>query len=82
MMSILEPVWGKAGRGGADGLPGVHRRVVSHIPDKGQVTVRYYGLYGNAHRGKVRKAQPDKHPFIIVEEENPKVPHQGWPGPR
>jgi hypothetical protein len=24
-------------------------RVTSHIPDKGQVTVRYYGLYANAH---------------------------------
>jgi len=31
-------------------------RVTSHIPDKGQVTVRYYGLYVNAHRGKVKKA--------------------------
>jgi hypothetical protein len=30
-------------------------RVTSHIPDKGQVTVRYYGLYANAHRGKVKK---------------------------
>jgi len=30
-------------------------RVTSQIPDKGQVTVRYYGLYANAHRGKVRK---------------------------
>ena len=29
-------------------------RVTSHIPDKGQVTVRYYGLYANAHMGKVR----------------------------
>jgi len=28
-------------------------RVTSHIPDKGQVTVRYYGLYANAHRGMV-----------------------------
>jgi hypothetical protein len=27
-------------------------RVVPHIPDKGQVTVRYYGLYANAHRGE------------------------------
>jgi len=27
-------------------------RVTSHIPDKGQVTVRYYGLYDNAHRGE------------------------------
>jgi len=52
-------------------------RVTSHIPDKGQVTVRYYGLYANAHRGKVRKAQPDKHPFIIVEEANPRVPRRG-----
>jgi hypothetical protein len=24
-------------------------RVTSHIPDKGQVMVRYYGLYVNAH---------------------------------
>jgi len=31
-------------------------RVTSHIPDKGQVTVRYYDLYANAHRGKVWKA--------------------------
>ena len=31
-------------------------RVTCHIPDKGQVMVRYYGLYANAHRGKVRKA--------------------------
>jgi len=53
-------------------------RVTSHIPDKGQVTVRYYGLYANAHRGKVRKAQPDKHPFIIIEEESPRIPRRGW----
>ena len=24
-------------------------RVTSHIPDKGQVMVRYFGLYANAH---------------------------------
>lgn len=30
-------------------------RVTSHIPDKGLVTVRYYGVYANAYRGKVRK---------------------------
>jgi hypothetical protein len=29
-------------------------RVTSHIPDKDQVMVRYYGLYANAHRGKTR----------------------------
>ena len=53
-------------------------RVTSHIPDKGQVTIRYFGLYANAHRGKVRKGQPDKHPFIIVEEESPRIPRRGW----
>ena len=26
-------------------------RVTSHIPDKGEVTVRYLGLYSNARRG-------------------------------
>ena len=30
-------------------------RVTSHIPDKGQVMVRYYGLYSNAHRGNIFK---------------------------
>ena len=53
-------------------------RVTSHIPDKGQVTVRYFGLYANAHRGKMRKRQPDKHPFIIVEEERARIPRRGW----
>jgi len=30
-------------------------RVTSHIPDKGQVMLRDYGLYANAHRGKNNK---------------------------
>ena len=29
--------------------------VTSHIPDKGQVMIRYYGLYANAHQGKSGK---------------------------
>jgi hypothetical protein len=37
-------------------------RVTSHIPDKGQVTVRFYGLYANAHRGKVKK--PNLPPYL------------------
>jgi hypothetical protein len=44
-------------------------RVTSHIPDKGQVTVRYYGIYANAHRGKVKKASQAAFPLPIVEEE-------------
>ena len=52
-------------------------RVTSHIPDKGQVMVRYYGLYVNAHRGKVRKA--DRVPVLLgmVEEEPRLVPSKG-----
>jgi hypothetical protein len=53
-------------------------RVTSHIPDKGQVTVRYYGLYANAHRGKVRKASLGPFPLRIVEEELRPIPSKGW----
>ena len=52
--------------------------MTSHIPDKGQVTVRYYGLYANAHRGKVRKASLAPSPLRIVEEELKPVPSKGW----
>ncbi|MGZ5469215.1 MAG: transposase, partial [Candidatus Aminicenantales bacterium] len=53
-------------------------RVTSHIPDKGQVMVRYYGLYANAHRGKVRKA--GLNPFVLrmAEEDARPVPSKGW----
>ena len=34
-------------------------RLTSHIPDKGQVMVRYYGLYADANRGKMRKISAD-----------------------
>jgi hypothetical protein len=43
-------------------------RVTSHIPDKGQVTVRYYGLYANAHQGKIKKASLAAFPLRIVED--------------
>jgi len=53
-------------------------RVTSHIPDKGQVMIRYYGLYSNAHRGKVRKAGADPFCPPIIEEEPLFVPTRGW----
>jgi len=53
-------------------------RVTSHIPDKGQVMVPYYGLYSNAHRGKIQKAQQAANPFLIFEQEEPFVPSKGW----
>ena len=43
-------------------------RVISLIPDKGQVTARYYGLYANAHRGKIKKARLAAFPLRIVDD--------------
>ena len=53
--------------------------VTSHIPDKGQVMVRYYGLSANAHRGKVRKVGQTGFPMRMAEEEIPRRPSKGWP---
>ena len=53
-------------------------RVTSHIPDKGQVMIRYYGLYSNAHRGRKRKAENDSLHPPIIKEELPYVPRKGW----
>ena len=52
-------------------------RVTSHIADKGQVMVRYYGLYSNAHRGKMRKREVDPSRPLIIEDEQ-YVPSKGW----
>ncbi len=53
-------------------------RVTSHIPDKGQVMVRYYGLYANAHRGKVRRAAQNPLVLRLVEEDLLRIPSKGW----
>jgi hypothetical protein len=53
-------------------------RVTSHIPDKGQVTIRYYGLYANAHRGKIKKASLAAFPLRIVEDKLRCIPAKGW----
>ncbi len=53
-------------------------RVTSHIPDKGQVMIRYYGLYANAHRGKKRKTGEDPSPPPIIDDEVSFVPSKGW----
>jgi hypothetical protein len=53
-------------------------RTTSHIPDKVQVTVRYYGLCARAHRGKVRKASLAPFPLRMVEDElRPSSPRAG-----
>jgi len=53
-------------------------RVTSHIPDKGQVMVRYYGLYANAHRGKVSKANRVPVALGMIAEEPLPVLSKGW----
>jgi hypothetical protein len=53
-------------------------RVTSHIPDKGQVMVRYYGLYASAHWGKVRKASLNPLVLWIAEENLQRLPSKGW----
>jgi hypothetical protein len=40
--------------------------------------VRYFGLYANAHRGKVRKSEEASGKLIIIEEESRKIPCRGW----
>jgi len=56
-------------------------RVTSHIPDKGQVMIRYYGLYANAHRGKKRKTGDEPSPPPIIDDEVSFVPSSlpSWP---
>ena len=51
-------------------------RVTSLTPDKGQVMVRYYGLYANAHRGKALKSGGSAHKLSIMECS--KSPRRGW----
>jgi len=53
-------------------------RVTSHIPEKGQVMIRYYGLYANAHRGKKKKAGVDPSCPPIIEDEASFIPSSGW----
>jgi len=53
-------------------------RVTSHIPDKGQVMIRYHGLYANAHRGKKRKTGEDPSHPPIIDDEVSFVPSKGW----
>jgi hypothetical protein len=53
-------------------------RVTSHIPDKGQVMIRYYGLYASAHRGKKRLSGESQTSLQIMQAEVPGRPRKGW----
>jgi len=43
-----------------------------------QAMVRYYGLYANAHRGKIKKASLAAFPLRIVEDELRRIPSNDW----
>ena len=43
-----------------------------------QLIVRYYGLYTNAHRGKVKKASLSPSALRLVDEAPKRIPSEGW----
>ena len=44
--------------------------LVSHIPDRGGQTVRYYGCYSNVTRGRLKKEEIEPE-FHIIEDDSP-----------
>jgi len=51
----------------------------SHIPDRGEQMVRYYGYYSNVCRGRQQKEDQDGLiPYIIEQEENSKQYRKNW----
>jgi|GEM_PF-2588346 len=53
-------------------------RITTHIPDKGQVMVRYYGLYSNAHRGMMRKRGRAASAMPVLAPTPPEKASPGW----
>jgi hypothetical protein len=53
-------------------------RLISQIPDKGQVMFRYYGLYANAQWGKLKKTSTVALALRMVEEEPKPIPSKAW----
>ena len=51
----------------------------SHIPNRGEHMVRYYGYYSNVARGKRKtEARDDLIPFILDPVENNKALRKNW----
>ena len=51
----------------------------SHVPNKGEQMVRYYGYYSNANRGRRKKAlADDQTPYILEPELSPKEFRRSW----
>ena len=56
-------------------------RLTAHIPDKGQVMIRYYSLYSNAHRGKERKRARTGPVPSITQPPPARMASSGWREP-
>ena len=51
----------------------------SHIPNRGEQMVRYYGYYSNVARGKRKEAETDDAiPCILEPEVNSKIFRKNW----
>jgi hypothetical protein len=51
----------------------------SHVPNKGEQTVRYYGHYSNVSRGHRKRARTDDLiPYILEPELSPKEFRKNW----
>jgi len=56
-------------------------QLVTHIPNKGEQMVRYYGFYSNKSRGLRKKAGTDDAvPALIESEVSPKEFRKNWAG--
>jgi hypothetical protein len=51
--------------------------LVSHIPDRGGQTVRYYGYYSNFTRGRLKKESVEPE-FHIIEDDSPGGLNKSW----
>jgi hypothetical protein len=50
----------------------------SHIPDRGEQRVRYYGYYRNVSRGKRKETEDDGTPGILEADKSPKEYRKKW----
>ena len=51
----------------------------SHVPNKGEQMVRYYGYYSNVSRGKRQKENQDGHiPYILEQEGSKEEYRKNW----
>jgi hypothetical protein len=51
----------------------------SHVPNRGEQTVRYYGWYSNVTRGKRReRAEDNTVPYIIESDRPPAACRKSW----